>query len=65
MADEDTENKYVKCSRCRMKYHNNNDDINEYFGYNRLGERFKTCVKCKQYKIDNREWILQHGREYS
>jgi predicted thioredoxin/glutaredoxin len=28
-----------------------------------LGERFKICVKCRAYKLDNRERILKQGRE--
>ena len=63
MAEEGNEIKYLFCSRCNQKYHNNNENIDNDFGYNRLGERYKTCVKCRQYKLDNREKILQQNRE--
>ena len=46
-----------------MKYHDHDEHINKDFGFNRLNERFKTCMKCRQYKLDNRELILQQGRE--
>ena len=39
--------KYIKCSKCKCKYHNNDDNIKTDFGHNRLGERFKCCVKCR------------------
>ena len=38
---------YIKCSKCKLKYKNNDIDIAHDFGYNRLGEQFKTCVICK------------------
>ena len=63
MTEQGKNDKYIKCSRCRMKYHNNDDSIKQHFGYNRLDERFKICMKCRQYKLDNREKILQQGRE--
>ena len=31
-----------------MKYHNNEHNIKEHFGYDRLGEPFKTCLKCRE-----------------
>ena len=63
MTEQGNDNKYINCSRCKMKYHNTDDSIKQYFGYNRLDERYKICVKCRQYKLDNRERILQRGRE--
>ena len=38
---------YIKCSKCRLKYKYNDIDIAHDFGYNRLGEKFKTCVICR------------------
>ena len=63
MTEQGKNDKYIKCSRCRMIYYNNDNAIKQHFGYNRLDERFKTCVKCRQYRLDNREKILQQGRE--
>jgi hypothetical protein len=39
---------YIKCSNCKCKYHNKDENIEEDFGYSRLGERFKCCVKCRE-----------------
>ncbi len=39
--------KYVNCSTCKSKYINDNAHILNDFGYNRLDERYKTCVKCR------------------
>ena len=54
MAEQTREEQYIKCSRCQMKYINNDDHIKKEFGYNRLNERYKTCIACrdnrKQYK---------------
>jgi hypothetical protein len=65
-------NMYVYCSRCGCKYQNKDENIKEYFGYNRLGERYKTCVKCrekrrvigKRHYDNNREEILEQQKEY-
>ena len=45
---------YIKCSRCKCKYHDNEENIKTDFGYNRLGVRYKGCTKCRE-----------KGREYS
>ena len=47
MAEQSEDNKYIKCSKCRCKYHSNDDNIKDEFGYNRLGEIFKCCVHCR------------------
>ena len=56
------EEKYVYCGSCRVKYHNNEDSIKENFGYNRLNERFRSCIKCRKsrrgYYDNNREEVL-------
>jgi hypothetical protein len=39
---------YIKCSNCKCKFHNKDENIAKDFGYNRLGKRFKCCVKCKE-----------------
>ena len=46
---------YIKCSKCRLKYKNNHIDIAHDFGYNRLGEQFKTCFICRDKQKKKRE----------
>ena len=41
MTEQDSTDKYIKCSRCKMKYHNKDDSIKEHVGYNRVGEQKK------------------------
>jgi hypothetical protein len=48
MEEINTVDQYIKCSNCKCKYHNNDENISIDFGYNRLGKRFKTCTKCKR-----------------
>ena len=57
MAEIGNDDKYIKCTRCKMKYHNDDEHIKNDFGYNRLDVQYKSCVKCRQYKIDNTERI--------
>lgn len=40
-----TEQKIVKCTRCHMKFYENE------FVINRLGQKHKTCTKCQQERI--------------
>jgi len=47
MTDNDEVERYIKCSDCRCKYKNDDTNIAHDFGYNRLGEKFKTCVICR------------------
>ena len=42
--------KYIKCSSCKCKYINDYDHIKNDFGYNRLEERYKCCIKCRGQK---------------
>ena len=48
MTEDNIIEKYIKCSRCKCKYINDNEHIKHDFGYNRLEERYKTCVKCRE-----------------
>ena len=48
MADQQGSDKHIKCSSCKSKYINDDEHIKNDFGYNRLEERFKTCVKCRE-----------------
>ena len=38
---------YIHCS-CHRKYINSDESIVINFGFNRLNERYRTCVKCRQ-----------------
>ena len=48
MTENNRIDKYIKCSRCKCKDINDNEHIKHDFGYNRLEERYKTCVKCRE-----------------
>ena len=56
-------NKYIKCSRCHMKFINDDEHIKTDFGYNRLNERYKQCVKCRSQKAEYREAHRDELRE--
>ena len=43
MAEESKDDKYIRCSKCRSKYINDEEHISKDFGYTRLEERCKTC----------------------
>jgi len=47
MTEANEPEKYIKCSNCKCKYHNLEENIINDFGYTRLGERFKCCIKCR------------------
>ena len=57
MTEQTGNDRYINCSACKCKYINDNEHIRTDFGYNRLQERYKTCIKCrdtrKQYNKDN------------
>ena len=40
---------YIKCSRCRRKFINDEEHIATDFGYTRWNTRFKNCVDCRNY----------------
>ena len=50
MAEECGDNKYIKCSKCKCKYLNNEFQILKNFGFDRLQRQFKTCKKCRTTK---------------
>ena len=72
MAEQDSKDKYIECSRRKMKQHNNDDRIKDHFGYNRLGEQLKTRTKFvekrtkyyKDYYIEHIEYILESSKTY-
>ena len=47
MAEESKTDKYIICSKCKSKYINDEEHITKDFGYTRLEERYKTCVRCR------------------
>ena len=55
MTELNETDKYIKCSKCRCKYINSDDSIKKDFGYNRLNERYKTCVICRDKQKMKRE----------
>ena len=64
MTEPSEADKYIKCSKCRCKYHNNDDNIKSDFGYTRLGERYKTCIKCRKTRLDNYDKYKEYANEY-
>ena len=50
MTEQQGSDQYIKCSSCKCKYINDDDHIKKDFGYNRLNEIYKTCVKCREYR---------------
>ena len=65
MTEQDSKDKYIKCSRCKCKYINDDDHIKTDFGYNRLNERYKTCVTCRdKHKayVDKRKQTMAEER---
>ena len=47
MTEQNKQDKYIKCKGCKCKYINDEEHIKQDFGYDRLGEKFKSCVKCR------------------
>ena len=77
MTEQSESDKYIKCSKCKCKYINDDEHIKSDFGYKRLGEVYKSCVKCrdkrnqpnikeydKQYYENNKEKICEYSRQY-
>ena len=56
-------NKYIKCSRCHMKLINDDEHIKNDFGYNRLNERYKQCVRCRTKRTEYRNNNIDHARK--
>ena len=61
MTEEGKNDKYIICSKCRSKYINDEEHINKDFGYTRLEERYKTCVRCRaRNKINCKTYSEKH-----
>ena len=72
MAEESKNDKYIRCSKCGSKYINDEEHISTDFGYTRLDERYKKCVKCrargkisrKKYYDSHREELKEYSKKY-
>ena len=47
MTENNGQDTYIVCSNCKCKYINDEEHINNDFGYTILEMRYKTCVKCR------------------
>ena len=56
---EGKETEKLNCSRCRTKH-----DLEHFTKNPKTNDFYKICNKCRQYKQDNREQILEQGREH-
>ena len=64
MTEEHNKDKYIICSGCKSKYINDEEHISKDFGYTRLEERYKTCVKCRaSHKIRSKKHHENHKEE--
>ena len=52
MTEQDKDDTHIKCVTCKCKYHNNDESIKDNFGFKRLGEMYKCCVKCRTKRKD-------------
>ena len=55
---------YIKCSRCRRKFINDEEHIATDFGYTRWNTRFKNCVDCRNYGKKRKDMITYNKCEY-
>ena len=61
MAGEIKNDKYIMCSKCKSKYINDEEHISNDFGYTRLEQRYKTCVRCRvRSKVTNKMYHDTH-----
>jgi hypothetical protein len=64
MTEENNKDRYIICSNCKCKYINDEEHISKDFGYTRLEERYKTCVKCRaRGKIEGKKYYDKHKEE--
>ena len=54
---------YIKCSTCKCKYNNDGDSIKAHFGFNRLNEQVKTCVKCRNRRKQWQQQLIKTANE--
>ena len=48
-TEEDISTNSIVCSKCHMKFINDDEHIKTYFGCTRLNIRYTTCVKCRNF----------------
>ena len=65
MTEQIETDKYIKCSKCKCKYINDAEHIKQDFGFNRLEEKFKTCLTCRTKKLEYNESHREERRGYS
>ena len=53
MTEEDKNDTYIMCSKCRSRYINDEEHINKCFGYTILEMIYKTCVRCRAINTNN------------
>ena len=64
MAEENKNDKYITCSKCRSKYVNDEEHISKDLGYTRLEEIHKTCVRCRaRGKVNCKTYYDKHKDE--
>ena len=44
--DQTNMTEYISCSKCHMKFINDDEHSKREFGHNTLSTRYKQCVKC-------------------
>ena len=72
MTEEPDKDKYIICSDCKGKYINDEEHISKDFGYTRLEDRYKTCVKCRaskknrsnKYYEKHKEELIEYSKKY-
>ena len=66
MTTEGNKDKYIKCAMCKCKYINDDKCIEKDFGYNRLNEQFKCCVKCRarSYEYSNSQKGIEARKKH-
>ena len=64
MAEESKHDKYIICSKCKSKYIKDEEHISNDFGYTRLEDRYKTCVRCRvRGKVNGKTYYNKHIEE--
>ena len=59
MTQSNEKPQYLYCSGCSVKFINDDEHTKIDLGYNRLNDRFKSCVKCR----DRYAKCLENNRE--
>ena len=54
MSEQNKQETCIKCKCCKCKCINDDEHIKQDFGYNRLVDKFKTCVKCRNINTNNK-----------